>query len=100
VLLKTRSGPQIKEPDVQKLVAGSVPGLAPTNVAVVSTPAAEVPGASSLAPIGPLRVSPGTRSLLVSVLIIALGVLALLAALLLFTARRLAAAQRELATRG
>jgi type III secretory pathway lipoprotein EscJ len=100
VLLKTRGGPAIKEADVQKLVAGSVPGLAAASVAVVSTPAAEVPGAGSLAPVGPLRVTPGTKSLLVGALIVALGVLALLALLLLFTARRLAAAQRELSTRG
>jgi len=100
VLLKTRSGPLLKEAEVQKLVAGSVPGLALANVAVVSTPAAEVPGAGGLAPVGPLRVTPGTRSMLVGALIVVLGVLALLAALLLFTARRLAAAQRELGARG
>jgi type III secretion protein J len=100
VLLKTQSGPPIKEADVQKLVAGSVPGLAAGSVAVVSTPAADPPGGSSLAPVGPLRVTRGTRSLLVGALIVALGVLALLAALLLFTARRLAAAQRELSARG
>jgi type III secretion protein J len=99
VLLKTRAGPQIKDAEVCKLVAGSVPGLAAANVAVVSTRAAEVQAGSELAPVGPLRVSAGTRSLLVGALIVALGVLALLAALLLFTARRLAAAQRELSTR-
>lgn len=99
VLLKTRAGPLLKEAEVQKLVAGSVPGLAPSAVAVVSTPAVEIPGAGELAPVGPLRVTPGTRSVLVTALFVVLGVLALLAALLLFTARRLAAAQRELATR-
>jgi type III secretion protein J len=98
VLLKTR-GSTIKEAEVQKLVAGSVPGLAAASVAVVSTPAAEVPGAGSLAPVGPLRVTPGTKALLMTALIVALAVLALLAALLLFTARRLAVAQRELAAR-
>jgi type III secretion protein J len=100
VLLKTRPNlPQIKDADVQKLVAGSVPGLAPSSVAVVATPAAEVQPSTTLTPVGPLRVSPGTRSLLVGTLVVALGVLAVLAILLLFTARRLAAAQRELAPR-
>jgi type III secretion protein J len=98
VLLRTR-GLTIAEPDVQKLVAGSVPGLAAANVAVVSTRAATVIGGGELAPVGPLRVTPGTRSLLVGALIVALGVLALLAVLLLFTARRLATVQRELSTR-
>jgi type III secretion protein J len=100
VLMKTRGGPAIKEADVQKLVAGSVPGLAATSVAVVSTPAAEIPGASNMALVGPLRVTPGTKALLMTALIVVLGVLALLATLLLFTARRLAAAQRELSARG
>jgi type III secretion protein J len=98
VLLRTR-GLAIAEADVQKLVAGSVPGLAAANVAVVSTRAATAAGAGELAPVGPLRVTPGTRSLLVTVLVVGLSVLAMLAVLLLFTARRLAAAQRELAAR-
>lgn len=96
VLLKTRAGaPPIAEPDVQKLVAGSVPGLAPAAVAVVLTPAADPASTSpTLAAVGPLRVSPGTRSLLVGTLVVVLAVLAVLAVLLLFAARRLAAAQR------
>jgi type III secretory pathway lipoprotein EscJ len=100
VLLKTSGTAPIKDADVQKLVAGSVPGLQPAAVAVVSTPASQVKGGADLAPVGPLRVSPGTKSLLVGALAVALGVLALLAGLLFFTARRLAAAQRDLATRG
>jgi type III secretion protein J len=100
VLLKTRSGRlSLEEADVQKLVAGSVPGLAPANVAVVSTRAAEVRESGALAPVGPLRVTPGTKSVLVTAVVVVLGVLALLAVLLLFTARRLAAAQRELSAR-
>jgi len=100
VLLKTKGAAPIKDADVQKLVAGSVPGLKVEAVAVVSTPAAEVPGARELSPVGPMRVSPGTRSLLVGALVVGLGVLALLAGLLLFTARKLAAAQREMVPRG
>jgi type III secretion protein J len=92
VLLKTSGGVPIKEADVQKLVAGSVPGLQAAAVAVVSTPAAEVKGGGGMTPVGPLRVTAGTRSLLVGALVVALAVLALLAVLLLFTARRLAAA--------
>jgi type III secretion protein J len=100
VLLKTRPAlPQLPTGDVQKLVAASVPGLAPAAVAVVSTPVADVPPSAALSPVGPLRVTPGTRSLLLGALGVALGVLALLSVLLLFTARRLATAQRELATR-
>jgi type III secretion protein J len=100
VLLKTRGTPTLSEADVQKLVAGSVPGLRPGAVAVVSTPAASTPASAGLSPVGPLRVSPGTRSLLVSALVVALAVLAVLAVLLLFAARKLAAAQRGLAPRG
>lgn len=97
VLLKTRAPlPALKESDVQKLVAGSVPGLAPTAVAVVFTPTAERHSAADLEPVGPLRVSAGTRPLLVGTLLAAMGVLAVLALLLLVTARKLAAAQRRL----
>jgi type III secretion protein J len=97
VLLKTRGGTApMKEADVQKLVAGSVAGLQPAAVAVVVTASAAAPAEASLAAVGPLRVTPGTRSLLVSTLVVALALLALLAVLLLFTARRLAALQREL----
>lgn len=101
VLLKTRAASApVKEADVQKLVAGSVPGLAPAAVAVVVTPAAEPSAGATLTAVGPLRVSPGTRPLLVGTLVAALAVLAVLAVLLLFTARRLAAAQREGESRG
>jgi type III secretion protein J len=100
VLLKTRPGlPQIKDGEVQKLVAGSVPGLTPAAVTVVATPAAEARATPTLAPVGPLRVTAGTRSLLIATLVVALAVLAGLSVLLLFTARRLAAAQRALADR-
>jgi type III secretion protein J len=100
VLLKARPGvPPIKEGEVQKLVAGSVPGLAPASVAVVVTPTADAPtaGPPPLEVVGPLRMSPGSRPLLLATLAGALGALVLLAFLLLFTARRLAATQRRLA---
>jgi type III secretion protein J len=100
VLLKVHPGlPPIKDADVQKLVAGSVPGLAPPSVAVVVTAAPE--GATSGPPplevVGPLRMSPGSRPILLAAIAGALGLLVLLAFLLLFTARRLATAQRRLA---
>jgi type III secretion protein J len=97
VLLKTTAGKHVlPESDVQKLVAGSVPGLAPSAVAVVITAAPEsTPPASALTPLGPLRLSPGSRPLLLITLAVALTVLGVLALLLLFTARRLAAVQRQ-----
>ncbi len=100
VLLKARPGAApIAAADVQKLVAGSVAGLDATAVSVVVTSAAD-PGeatAAALAPLGPLRLSPGTRPLLVGAVVAALLVLALLATLLLVTARRLAALERAAA---
>jgi type III secretion protein J len=100
VLIKARSGPApINDLDVQKLVAGSVAGLDPAAVGVVVTPAAD-PGlaaTAALAPVGPLRITPGTRPLLLGALGAVLMLLALLAALLLVTARRLAALERATA---
>jgi type III secretion protein J len=98
VLLKARAGHvPLAEPDIQKLVAGSVPGLDPAAVAVVVTAAPE-PGAGAtgdLAAVGPLRVSAGSRPMLVTAIAVGLAVLAVLAALLLLTARRLAILQRK-----
>ena len=67
VLLKARPGTTpISEADVQKLVAGSVAGLDARAVSVVVTAAADPNAAApaSLAALGPLRVTPGTRPLL------------------------------------
>jgi type III secretion protein J len=96
VLLATRPGhTPIAREDVQRLVAGSVSGLDAAAVAVVVTAA---PAASedepALAAVGPLRVTPGSRALLVGALAAGIGLLAVLAALLLVTARRLAALER------
>ncbi len=103
VLLKARPGAApIAVADVQKLVAGSVAGLDAAAVGVVITAAAD-PGevaAAMLAPLGPLRVTPGTRPLLVGALAVVLLLLALLAVLLLVTARRLAALERAAAEDG
>jgi type III secretion protein J len=96
VLLKARGGrAPLGERDVQRLVAGSVPGLDPAAVAVVVTPAPEpVVAGQRLAALGPLRLTPDSRALLVGLLAAALAAVAVLAALLLFTARRLAALER------
>jgi type III secretion protein J len=99
VLLKAHPGlSPIKEADVQKLVAGSVPGLAPAAVAVVVTAAPESPAAGPppVEVVGPLRMSPGSRPLLLAALGAGLALLVLLAVLLLFTARRLATVHRRL----
>jgi type III secretion protein J len=97
VLLKARPGAApIAEADIQKLVAGSVAGLDAAAVSVVVTAAAAPSEAAvaALAPLGPLRISPGTRPLLVGAVVAVLAVLALLATLLLITARRLAVLER------
>jgi type III secretion protein J len=103
VLLKARPGATpIAEADVQKLVAGSVAGLDAAAVGVVVT-AAAAPSeatAAALAPLGPLRISPGTRPLLVGAVVAVLAVLALLATLLLVTARRLATLERATSEEG
>ena len=97
VLLKARPGmAPFSDADVQKLVAGSVAGLQPAAVSVVVTAAADPSAAASasLAALGPLRITPGTRPLLVGALVGGLALLALLAMLLLLTARRIAALER------
>ncbi len=97
VLLKARPGATpIPEADVQRLVAGSVAGLEPAGVAVVVTAAANAgdPAAAPLAPLGPLRITAGTRPVLVGLLAGALALLAVLSTLLLVLARRLAALER------
>lgn len=97
VLIKQRpAAAAVSERDVQRLVAGSVAGLDPASVAVVLTSASDTPegGAAPLAPLGPLRITAGTRPVLIGVLAGALGLLGLMATLLLVLARRLAALER------
>jgi type III secretion protein J len=98
VLLAARPGrTPIAGADVQRLVAGSVAGLEAAAVAVVFTAAPAIAEDEPvLAALGPLRVTAGSRTLLVGALVAGIGVLALLAALLLVTARRLAALERTL----
>lgn len=92
VLIKVGDGKSrpITEPEVQKLVAGSVPGLDPAAVAVVFTTAAQVPTAScGLVSLGPLRLTVASRTIVVAVATAGFVLLALLATLLLLMVRRL-----------
>ncbi len=92
VLLKIRPGRghPISEPEVQRLVAGSVPGLDASAVAVVFTVAAPAPPAGDgLVSLGPLRLTAGSRTLVVTGFVVLSLVLAGLASLLLVMARRL-----------
>jgi type III secretion protein J len=98
VLLKVRSGQPtpIGEADVQKLLSGSVSGLDQRAVAVVVTLAPDSPSGQGpgLVALGPLRLTPGSRTI-VGVGFAALSAaLVSLALLLLFLSRRLALAER------
>ena len=99
VLLKARAGrpTPIGERDVQKLVAGSVPGLDPSAVAVVVTPAIEIPTTpgANLVALGPLRMTPDSRVTFVLGLAAACVLIALLAGLVLVLSRRLSTVQRK-----
>lgn len=97
VLLKLHPGQgrPIALPEVQKLVAGSVPGLEAAAVSVVMTNAAVPPRrAASLVPLGPWQVTASSRAGLIGVGAALLALIAVLATLVLVLARRLAAAQR------
>ena len=101
VLLKALSSqPPLDEDDVRDLVAGSVAGLDPSAVSVVMTRAPESIESVTLAAIGPLRVTPGTRALLLCLLAVGLALLAVLAGLLFATARRLSALERRASENG
>ncbi|HEY0713793.1 MAG TPA: hypothetical protein VGF45_14030, partial [Polyangia bacterium] len=99
VLLKARAGYNLglKEVEFQKLVAGSVPGLTTQSVAVVVTPAPEwnPNNTDEMVSMGPIRVTPGARTALIGAFLGILCLVAMLALVLLYMARRLAAVQRE-----
>ena len=99
VLLKVRAGRPlpIAEADARKLLAGSVPGLSPTEVAVVVTSAAEAPTGrgAGLVTLGPLHLTADSRDDLLVAAALAILVVVLLAGLVLHLARRLAVAQRK-----
>jgi type III secretion protein J len=99
ILLKTHAGrgQPISELEVRKLVSGSVPGLDPAAVGVVFTAAAAAAQApaqtAGLVSLGPLRMTPGSRPILIVAFAVGSGLLGLLAVLVLLMARRVAAAQ-------
>jgi type III secretion protein J len=103
VLLKFRANVNIplSKDDVQRLVAGAVAGMDPSKVAVVVTAAPDWAATSppSIIAVGPIRMTPASKAILFSALLVVLGVVAVLALVLLLMARRLSAAQRALATR-
>jgi type III secretion protein J len=99
VLLKTRAGrpAPITDGEVQKLLAGSVPGLDPSAVAVVVTKAPEVPAppGGNLVALGPLRMTSDSRGALLVGAAAVCALVVLLACFVILMARRLAAAQRK-----
>jgi type III secretion protein J len=98
VLLKTRLGQPtpMPESDVRKLVAGSVPSLDPAAVAVVLTGASNTtPKTAALVALGSLRMTAGSRTVVLVVGVVACLLVVLLAALVLMLTRRLAAAQEK-----
>jgi len=91
VLLKTAPGQAaLPVPEVQRLVAGSVPGLDAAAVAVVVSASPAAPGRElgPLTSVGPLRVTPASRGPLIAVFAGGLSVIAALATMLLVTLRR------------
>ena len=91
VLVKAAEGrAPLTEAEIQRLVAGSVPGLDPHAVAVVTTaaPSSSEVSLGPLAAVGPFRVTPSSRAPLIAAFAAALAVIGLLAALLLAALRR------------
>jgi len=91
VLVKAADGrAPLTEAEIQKLVAGSVPGLDPRAVAVVITaaPSSSDVSLGPLAAVGPFRVTPSSRAPLIASFAVALAVIGVLAALLLAALRK------------
>jgi type III secretion protein J len=100
VLLKARPGTNLAADDVRRLVAGSVDGLTPARVSVVTTPAPAAPPAPAggLRSVGPFRVAAASRAPLLVTLGGALVlVIFLCAALVVVTLRGSRAARRAAA---
>jgi type III secretion protein J len=96
VLLKLKPGrASVALADVQKLVAGSVPGLDAAAVAVVFTQAAAPAREAGMVSVGPWRMAASSRGSFVACVSGLLVLVAVLAGLLLLLARRLAAVQRK-----
>jgi len=103
VLLAHRgSTPPLSTDDVQRLVAGGVPGLLPSDVAVVTVSRAASPAvapASALGHVGPLAVARSSMRAVQAVLGGFVLLIAALAALALILSSRLGRARAELLAR-
>jgi type III secretion protein J len=102
VLVEHRgSTPPLSNDAVQRLVAGGVAGLAPSDVSVVTVSRAAPPaaGASPIAHVGPIAVARGSMRVLQGALVALVALVALLAAATLVLYSRLARARADLAAR-
>jgi type III secretion protein J len=102
VLVEHRgSVPPLSNDAVQRLVAGGVAGLAPSDVNVVTVSRAAPPasGASPIAHVGPIAVARGSMRVLQGALVALVALVALLAAATLVLYSRLARARADLASR-
>ena len=99
VLLEHRgSTPPLANDAVQRLVAGGVAGLAPSDVTVVTVPrAAPAQNGAQLAHVGPIAVARGSMRALQGALVALVALVALLATATLLLYSRLARARAELA---
>jgi type III secretion protein J len=103
VLLEHRGLSAPIAPDaIQRLVAGAVAGLTPSDVAVVMVPQPAPPGpfASDFAHVGPIAVARASMRHLQAALIALVALVALLAASTLFLYSRLSRVRAELAREG
>jgi type III secretion protein J len=100
VLIEHRGAtPPISADSVQRLVAGGVAGLLPTDVAVVMMPMPALPGSvpSDFAHVGPIAVARTSMKRLQAALILLIAVVAVLAAATLILYSRLSRVRAELA---
>lgn len=101
VLLEHRGAtPPLSADSIQRLVAGGVPGLFPTDVAVVMlgrAVSAQGPSGGDLAHVGPIAVARTSMRQLQAALMALVGVVALLTAATLVLYTRLARARADLA---
>ena len=91
VLLQTQAGAKVVTSDVQRLIAGGVQGLSPTEVTVVVTEQPRQPVANAgWSHVGPVAVAPGSAALLRGMLVASALLHAALAAavICLWTLRR------------
>ncbi len=102
VLLKVRADRELPgEDSIQRLVAGAVEGLQPTDVAVVTIPVAPAKVETALFDrVGPIRVARSSKPVLIAVLGGACAVIMLMGLWLLLGARRTAQLRSRMADMG